>query len=83
MWYKQGMSETDARARAERRRREYAGVVVTAGTPKPALYDELSLLERLAHMTALTQRLAVLSKTAETPRPRAEWPGEIRRLERP
>jgi hypothetical protein len=72
---------SDAQARAERRRREYSGVVVEAGTPKPALYEALSLLERLAHMTALTQRLAALSGTAETPRERAEWPGEIFRLE--
>jgi hypothetical protein len=77
------MSEADSRARAERRRREYAGMVVKAGTPKPALYDELSLLQRLAHMTVLTQRLAMLSGTAETPRPRAQWPGEIVRLEQP
>jgi hypothetical protein len=77
------MSEAESRARAERRRREYAGVVVTAGTPKPPLYDELSLLQRLAHMTALTRRLAMLSGTAETPRPRAQWPGEVFHLERP
>jgi hypothetical protein len=76
------MSDAASLARAERRRREYAGVIVTAGTPKPALYDELSLLQRLAHMTALTQRLAMLSGTAERPRPRAQWPGEVFRLER-
>jgi hypothetical protein len=76
------MEETDVKARAERRRREYSGEIVSAGVPKPALYDGLGLAQRLAHMTALSRRLAALSGTAEPPRPRAEWPGEVFRLER-
>jgi hypothetical protein len=77
------MEQTDAKARAAGRRREYSGAIVSAGEPKPGLYDELDLAQRLAHMTALTRRLAALSGTAEPPRPRAEWPGEVFRLERP
>jgi pimeloyl-ACP methyl ester carboxylesterase len=48
-----------------------------------ARYDQLTYLERLAHMTQLTQRLAALSHTLEPSRPRAEWPGEVYRLDRP
>ncbi len=75
------MDDADAAARAARRRREYAGEIVIAGTPKPALYEELDLAARLTHMTALSRRLATMSGKTEAPRPRAEWPGEILALD--
>ena len=50
---------------------------MAANTPKPALYADLSPLERLAHMTALSQRQAMLAGERGTPCPRSEWPGEV------
>jgi hypothetical protein len=81
LWYIRDVTgEDERRVRAERRRRGYPGEVIAAGTPKPPLYAELSLLERLAHMTALSRRQAALSGAAQPPLPRSAWPGEVFRL---
>lgn len=72
--------EAERRARAEMRRRSYPGQVVASGTPKPALYDALGPLQRLAHLTALCRRQAELSGTAERSLPRSQWPGQVFRI---
>lgn len=67
-------------ARAEQRRQQYTGEVVARGTPKPPLYSDLTLPERLAHMTALVARQAAASGTLEPRLPRSQRPGTVFRI---
>ncbi|HSC86483.1 MAG TPA: hypothetical protein VLC09_04405 [Polyangiaceae bacterium] len=69
--------DSEREARAERRRSTYSGQVVRLGDPKPALYDQKTLLERLALQTSLVLRQAALSGHPPRKLPRAEWPGEV------
>jgi hypothetical protein len=64
--------------RAARRRAEWTGGVVSPGTPKPRLYDDLTPEERLAALARLN-RLAWRAGGGAEPLalPRSEWPGEI------
>lgn len=66
------------RRRAEARRASWPeGEVVSARTPKPALYEGMSAEERLAQMWALCKSQWVASGR-ELPRiPRDELPGEV------
>jgi hypothetical protein len=66
--------------RARERRANYPGTVIEAGEDKPALYSDLTLLERLAHQTALVESQAKMSSMELPKIPRSEWPGEIFRL---
>jgi hypothetical protein len=66
--------------RALERRASYPGSVVKAGEDKPALYSELTLLERLAHLTQLVEQQARMSGTDHPNIPRSQWPGEIFRI---
>jgi len=69
--------------RAARRRAEWQGELVSAHAPKPALYADLSLEERLAAMTQLCARAAIAAGHPANPStPRAAWPGELFELRR-
>lgn len=65
------------RARARARRNNFPGSVVEAGEEKPPLYLDLSLIERIAQLTALNARNAALSGCVPSNIPRSQWPGEI------
>lgn len=71
----------DRDKRAQARRQGYPGSVVRSGQDKPALYAQLTLLERLAHQTALVARQAALSGQQIVELPRSQWPGEVFKID--
>jgi len=69
------------RALRAARRASYPGEIVRANAPKPPLYADMSLIERLVRMTQLCRAQWLASgRTLET-RPRSEWPGEVFRID--
>jgi hypothetical protein len=74
--------ERDREERAARRRATWTGEVVSLGTPKPALHDDATPEERVARLQALVIAQWELAHGAVVRLPRAEWPGEVFRIER-
>lgn len=57
--------------------------MVSPGTPKPSLYDELTPAERIAALAQLSRLAWHAAGGAEPVRlPRSEWPGEVYALRR-
>lgn len=69
------MSEREERA--EKRRREWVGEVVSPGAPKGPLYASLSPAERLAAFIELNRRAWLATGGSFEPLARSEWPGEV------
>lgn len=70
-------------ARAEARRQTWSGGLVSAGSQKPQLYEELSVVDRWAALTELCRRSwQTAGLLPLPPLPRAEWPGEIFEIRR-
>jgi hypothetical protein len=70
--------EISRRLRAEQRRRTWTGALVPAGTPKPPLWAEMSVAERLTAMTRLCRSQWTASgREIITECPRDQWPGEV------
>lgn len=71
-------NEEARRARAEARRRAgLTGGKVLAGTPKPALFTDLTLTERLEAMWRLCLAQWLAGHPPPQPLERADWPGEV------
>lgn len=84
LWYVQympdGSAERARARRAARRRREYTAQVVPAGTPKGCLYEQLSAVERLAHMWRLCRGQWLASGRPLPVFSRHDMPGEVFRI---
>ena len=66
------------RERAAARRRLWpVGEVVTTGTPKGALCEAQSAVERVVHLATLSMRVSRLSGVRVPTTPRAELPCEV------
>lgn len=70
-------TEEGRAARAAQRRATWNGGVVRSGAPKPPLYAEDTLEERIAGVWRLTRRLWLLAGGSLEEIPRHELPGEV------
>jgi hypothetical protein len=75
-----GSAERDRARRAVRRKREYTGQIVTLGTPKGRLYDELNCTERFVHMWRLCRAQWLASGRSLPVFSRDDIPGEVFRI---
>jgi hypothetical protein len=69
--------ENERRLRAEQRYQTWTGEVVRAGTPKPSLWRELTVEQRLTAMTRLCRSQWTASGRELIEIPRDQWPGEV------
>jgi hypothetical protein len=69
--------ENERRLRAEQRHKTWTGEVVRAGTPKPSLWSELTVEQRLTAMTRLCRSQWTASGRELIELPRDQWPGEV------
>ncbi len=69
--------DTQRRRRVELRRETWAGEIVSAGTPKPALWAEMTVDERLTVMTRLCRSQWTASGREIRRLALSEWPGEV------
>jgi hypothetical protein len=71
------MSEDPRRLRAEQRRETWAGEVVRAGTPKPLLWTDMTVEQRVTAMARLCRSQWTASGRTIVELPRDQWPGEV------
>jgi len=79
---REASSDSDAARRARAKLRgSMPGEVVRSGAIKPNLYASLSPAERFAQMSQLCRAQWEASGRVITDLPRAQWPGEVFRIE--